>query len=213
MKSTKHSIKQQIYDILKTRIFTQYYTSNEKINIMLLSQEFHISNAPIREALSKLESEGLVTFTQNTGHRVVKLRPKLCQDVIETALSLLLGNIELFAEKNMLQELTDYMEHTLQKQKNTSAQDISAFVATSIHFDFGILTLLENKMLTKLYNNISDLLYLVILQYYQNHTEQFEISITEHTAILSTLYERDIQSFQYYIKNHYKHMLSTMYTS
>ncbi len=213
MKSKKHSIKQQVYDILKTRIFTQYYTSNEKINIMLLSQEFHISNAPIREALSKLESEGLVTFTQNSGHRVVRLRPKLCQDVIETALSLLLGNIELFAEKNMLQELTAYMEQTLQKQKDTASQDIFSFVSTAIHFDFGILTLFENKILTKLYENISDLLYLVILQYYQNHLEQFEISIAEHTEILSTLYEHDIESFKYHIKNHYKQMLSTIYTS
>lgn len=211
MKPIKHSIKEQIYDILKTRILTQHYAPDEKINIMTLSQEFEISNAPIREALSKLESEGLVTFTPNTGHRVVKLRPKLCQDVIETAVSLLLGSMELFSEKHMLNQLIAYMEQTLEEQKTIAPQDTLSFVAASIHFDFGAVRLLENKMLTKLYENISDLLYLVILQYYQNHLEQYEISITEHTEILSTLYQNDMQAFKNHIKKHYKH--TTIHTT
>ncbi len=211
MKPIKHSIKEQIYDILKNRILTQSYTTGEKINMLTLSQEFNISNAPIREALSKLESEGLVVFTPNTGHRVVDLFPQLCQDVIETALSLILGSIELFSEKQMLDTLVPYMEQILEKQKNIAQQqDIFSFVATAIHFDFGVLRLLENKILTKLYDHISDLLYLVILQYYQNNPIQFSISIQEHTEILSTLYQNDRQAFQKHIKKHYKNMLLTI---
>lgn len=59
----KVSIKDQVYELIKNCILQQTYQLGEK-NIMLeLGKELEVSSSPVREALSLLEREGLITFT------------------------------------------------------------------------------------------------------------------------------------------------------
>ena len=66
----KTSTKDQVYDIIKEKIFLQEYDLGDTINITALSSELGVSNTPIREALSKLEAEGLVTSSMSSKVRV-----------------------------------------------------------------------------------------------------------------------------------------------
>ena len=57
------TIKEQTYEILKTRILKQEIPLGSRINIGQLSKELKVSNSPIREALNLLEQQGLVITT------------------------------------------------------------------------------------------------------------------------------------------------------
>ena len=50
------SMRDQVYEIIKNRILSREYSLGEPINIVHLSKELGISNTPIREALSQLET-------------------------------------------------------------------------------------------------------------------------------------------------------------
>lgn len=60
--------KQEIaYQILRTRIEESQYAPSQRLVIDALSRELGISQAPIREAIRRLEAEGLVLYSANSG--------------------------------------------------------------------------------------------------------------------------------------------------
>ena len=69
----RSSMKDQVYELIKGRIYSQYYKSGEEIKILTLSKELGVSNTPIREALTMLVAEGLLTTSLNNKFRVIEL--------------------------------------------------------------------------------------------------------------------------------------------
>lgn len=66
----KTSLAEQAYEQLKRQILDQRLPPGARLNIDALSREFGISSSPLRQALTKLCSEGLVVFAANTGFSV-----------------------------------------------------------------------------------------------------------------------------------------------
>ena len=60
---TKPSLKLQAYQYLKTKILNCEYRPNEFLNEQKLCAEMgNISRTPMRDALGRLEQEGLITI-------------------------------------------------------------------------------------------------------------------------------------------------------
>lgn len=49
-----------VYDILRDGLVTQRIAPGSRLNLDQLARELHVSNTPVRQALARLESEGLV---------------------------------------------------------------------------------------------------------------------------------------------------------
>jgi DNA-binding GntR family transcriptional regulator len=64
---TKKSLKQKAYDHIKSKIVDCEYPPDSFLNEKLLMKEIGVSRTPIREALSKLEQENLVTILPKRG--------------------------------------------------------------------------------------------------------------------------------------------------
>lgn len=72
-KPTLISVRDQIYDGIKEMILTNSYEPGQILQIDRLADEFGVSSTPIREALIRLESFGLVTLIPNKGARVAEI--------------------------------------------------------------------------------------------------------------------------------------------
>jgi DNA-binding GntR family transcriptional regulator len=64
------TLAEKIHKELYTDITNQKLKSGQKLTLSMLKERFGVSHTPIREALAKLESEGLVTYETNCGVRV-----------------------------------------------------------------------------------------------------------------------------------------------
>lgn len=64
------SLVGSIVDEMRQRIMGGGYRAGEKLNIRRLSDELGVSATPVREALAKLEADGILTFRENVGYRV-----------------------------------------------------------------------------------------------------------------------------------------------
>ena len=65
---TKPSLKLQAYQYLKTKILNCEYRPNEFLNEQKLCAEMgNISRTPMRDALGRLEQEGLITILPKKG--------------------------------------------------------------------------------------------------------------------------------------------------
>ena len=67
-------MREQIYSALKESIIKNVYSPNSVLPIDKLAEDFGVSATPVREALVRLEAEGLVTLIPNKGAMVADVK-------------------------------------------------------------------------------------------------------------------------------------------
>lgn len=102
---SKITLTEQIYDKLHYDITRKKIKCNERIDIVKLKSELGISQTPIREAIMKLEKEGLVKFLPNVGARVINIVQKDVSQVFEVNSILDCGAIYLSYRSNKFEEM------------------------------------------------------------------------------------------------------------
>jgi DNA-binding GntR family transcriptional regulator len=68
------SMRDQMYDALRDLILKNDYGPNAVLQIDRLAEEFGVSATPVREALVRLEADGLVTLIPNKGAQVTDIQ-------------------------------------------------------------------------------------------------------------------------------------------
>src|SRR4051794_29414531 len=74
------ALTREVYDAILDRITSLEIAPGARINVDTLARELAVSQTPVREALSRLEAEGLVLKTHLVGHRAA---PQLTRTQIE----------------------------------------------------------------------------------------------------------------------------------
>lgn len=67
----KSTLSEQIYQILREDILTQKIKCGEKLTLKVLQERFQVSSTPIREALTRLTQDQLVSYYSNIGINVI----------------------------------------------------------------------------------------------------------------------------------------------
>ena len=70
--SNKITLSEQIYDELYHDITDQRLVCGQKLTLKVLKDRFNVSHTPIREALTRLSENGLVTYYSNCGVTVTE---------------------------------------------------------------------------------------------------------------------------------------------
>lgn len=122
MKIERKSIKDQVYDTLKDQIIDGQYGFGEPLNISALSSELGVSNTPIREVFTRLETEGLLVSSYNSQVRVIDISEELIYETDATILALLLGSYDLCLITGKTKEIASMLENALNKQKKNAPE-------------------------------------------------------------------------------------------
>lgn len=104
MNLVKSTLSEQIYELIRNDIITQQIRMGEKITLKQLQEKYDVSSTPIREALTRLGNEGLVSIITNVGVNVISLNR---DDLIE--LYEFMGDLDSLA--------VSYSQHCNQKNK------------------------------------------------------------------------------------------------
>jgi DNA-binding GntR family transcriptional regulator len=92
--------QQQAYAQLRERILSGAYGPGYRVVIDALAEELGFSTLPIREAIRRLEAEGLLVFKPNTGAIVAPADPALFDEMV-TSLAVLEGYATALAAPGM----------------------------------------------------------------------------------------------------------------
>lgn len=84
----KSSLVDQLYEQIKINIINLTYPMGSKININEMQNHFGVSSTPLREAITRLQAEGLVTYENNVGAKVINLKAKDVEDIHDLVLTL-----------------------------------------------------------------------------------------------------------------------------
>lgn len=85
---TKKSLVDQIYERLREEIISLDIPWGEKLNVNALQERFGISSTPIREAINRLQKEGLVEYKNNVGANVIEINEKVIVEIQEVAMTM-----------------------------------------------------------------------------------------------------------------------------
>ncbi|MEV6033511.1 GntR family transcriptional regulator [Nonomuraea sp. NPDC052116] len=69
----RSTLGDDVYDVLRARILEHSMRPDDRVNIDALARELEVSQTPIREALARLESDGLVRKRPLVGYTVTPL--------------------------------------------------------------------------------------------------------------------------------------------
>lgn len=84
----KQSLVDQIYDQIRFEIIELAVPLGSRLNVSELQERYGVSSTPIREAINRLQKEGLVEYENNVGARVVSIGEKDVLEIQELAMTL-----------------------------------------------------------------------------------------------------------------------------
>lgn len=91
----KRSLVDQVYERLRGDIIDLRLPLGSKVNVNELQDTLGVSCTPIREAINRLQQEGLITYENNVGARVLTLEPRDVAEITQLATTLHCAAAEL----------------------------------------------------------------------------------------------------------------------
>jgi len=200
----KFSMRSQCYEIIKEKILRGEYKLGEYINIANLSTELEVSNTPIREALTQLESDGLVISTMNAKAQVIYFTHESFRDIADTVYILVKGAYELCLKESKLDMLLDMLRKSLALQeKHLNEGDYYEYTKELVYFDQIIFEVLDNPNLLFVFNRISQVLFLMYRTNHERNNWALSRSIDEHRKIVQTMEAGENVLLEQLIREHY----------
>ncbi|OAS23486.1 GntR family transcriptional regulator [Paenibacillus oryzisoli] len=195
-KINRVNVTEEIYRIVKEDILTHKLPAGEKINIDQLARTLEVSNIPIREALSRLQSEGYLHMVPFKGMYVNLMSLQQLNELFEIRLRL----EPLAVEKAVLQipdEKLARLSETLNAiRSNLSArpnEGLASIEEMNVSIHGTILAYCDNISLQNLVRGYIEQIqrYLTFIKINLD-VDNREVEWAEHNAILQQLIERDV---------------------
>ena len=114
-------LRDVVFNTLRQAILKGELAPGERLMEIQLAERLGVSRTPIREAIRKLELEGLVLMIPRKGAEVAKISEKSLRDVLEVRRSLEELAIELACQR-MTEEEINSLEQTQEEFKKAVAR-------------------------------------------------------------------------------------------
>ncbi len=142
------------YGLLKRDIVDGRYKPGDKIIISSIARQIQISDIPVREALLRLESEGLVVNTPHIGFKVT--RPEFAKYTEVFAVRQLLeGEAAALTAQNISDEALAELGSLIDKMSDaTAAGDMDALTKHNYQFHHLVYSSCGNALLVRLVEQV-----------------------------------------------------------
>jgi DNA-binding GntR family transcriptional regulator len=182
------------YNALVEAIINQEYGPGAPISIDGLAKQLEMSNTPIREALMRAKGERLVKQKTNYGFVVSDLlTPKELHDMFEVRHLLEIHALRsaVITDK-ALEQLTQFMEQMRTAKDGSAYDDYKNFLQLDHAFHYALVSLAENALLVKSWQDLHVHLHLSRL-YLGVGLFDRQLAQQEHESIFEALRKHDNQ--------------------
>ena len=147
-------LRDVVFNTLRNAILKGELEPGEKLMEKKLSEKLGVSRTPIREAIRKLELEGLVVMTPRKSAEVASITEEDLTDVLEVRRVLETLAIDL-ACKNITNEILSELEANLVRfNAAVKKNDITEIATTDVEFHEAIYKSTGNRRLIQILNNL-----------------------------------------------------------
>ncbi len=194
-------LRDVVFKTLRQAILKGELKPGERLMEITLAKKLGVSRTPFREAIRKLELEGLVTMIPRRGAAVAGITEKSLRDVLEVRKTLEDLAVEL-ACKRMNEEQIKALEEAEKAfcAAVEKGEPIEIAGADELFHDI-IFAGTGNDKLVLLLNNLREQMYRYRLEYVKN-PKQWKLLLEEHDMILEAVKNKDISAAKSVIRMH-----------
>ena len=194
-------LRDVVFNTLRQAILKGELAPGERLMEIQLADRLGVSRTPIREAIRKLELEGLVLMIPRKGAEVAKISEKSLRDVLEVRRALEVLAVELACQR-MTEEDIKKLESAQEDFKAAVDKgEAMAIAETDEHYHDIIYNGTGNVRLIQLLNNLREQMYRYRLEYIKE-ADKRQILLIEHEHILKGLKERKMAEVKEAMREH-----------
>lgn len=183
-------LREVVFHSLREAILTGKLKPGERLMEIPLAQTLGVSRTPVREAIRKLELEGLAVMIPRKGAEVARITKKQLQDVLDVRKALEALAVQL-ACRHMTKDGIVRLERAhLKVREMAEKKDVKAMVKADVHFHEIIYKAADNDKLLQILNNLRQQMYRYRLEYLKN-VENHKVIVQEHETILEAISRAD----------------------
>ena len=186
-------LRDVVFNTLRQAILKGELEPGERLMEIQLADRLGVCRTPIREAIRKLELDGLVLMIPRKGAEVARISEKSLREVLEVRRSLEELATELACQR-MNGEALKNLEEAQETFRNAiQGGDLMAIAEADEHYHDIIYRGTANSRLVQILNNLQEQMYRYRLEYIKD-TAKHQILVVEHDHILRALKDRRIWS-------------------
>lgn len=192
---------ERVYTHIKEAVLDRRYEGGTLLTEGGLADAVGVSRTPVREALLRLEVEGLIKLYPKKGALVLAVSAQEIKDVVETRLL-----VEEFAARKAVPaspRLIARLEQLLEEQRQLAeVGDLAAVAVKDRCFHAEIVKHAGNEILSRLYDQLRDRQLRMGVAVMEAHPGRIEANITEHGELLEAIRAGDAEGAAQVVRRH-----------
>ncbi len=202
-------LRDVVFNTLRQAILKGELEPGERLMEIQLADRLGVSRTPIREAIRKLELEGLVLMIPRKGAEVAKISEKSLRDVLEIRRALDALAIELAIGRMTEEDLKNLSDAQENFRNSINECDAMTIAENDEHFHDAIYNATNNPRLIQMLNNLREQMYRYRLEYIKD-ADKRQILVVEHDRILKAVREKQIAEAKNAIQEHVDNQVLTV---
>ena len=183
-------LRDVVFNTLRQAILKGELKPGERLMEIQLANRLGVSRTPIREAIRKLELEGLVLMIPRKGAEVAQITIKNLQDVLQVR-----GALEQLAIQIVCKNITEEGIAELKKankefEKAIKQGDLTVITDADVEFHEIIYNATNNTRLINILNNLREQMYRYRVEYLKDRNSHAKL-VEEHELIIAQLSSGD----------------------
>ncbi len=194
-------LRDVVFNTLRDAILRGDLEPGERLMEIALANRLGVSRTPIREAIRKLELEGLVVMIPRRGAQVASITQKDLQDVLEVRTSLEELAVSLACERIQPQKIGQLEEALKNFEEALAGTDVTAIARADVDFHDVIFSSTGNARLVQILNNLREQMYRYRLEYLKDFSSHSRL-LQEHKELLRAICAHDKETASKIIRTH-----------
>ena len=185
-------LRDVVFYTLRQAILKGEMAPGERLMEIQLAKKLGVSRTPIREAIRKLELEGLVIMIPRKGAEVAGITEKALRDVLEVRRSMEELAMELAVARMQEKDIKALEAARIEFREALSSSDMIRIAQADEKFHDVIYAGTYNDKLVQILNNLRDQIYRYRLEYIKD-TGKRQLILIEHENIVKAVKTRNVE--------------------
>lgn len=191
-----------VYQDLRHRIITKQLQPGQRLPEVNIAVQMGVSRTPVREALRRLASEGLVSIIPNSGARLASPTQKEMENAYVLREHLECLAIRLAAERITERQLRRLEDSVLEEERAFYEKNMELYLEVNENFHRAIAEASGNRILAEYVENILARTNVYIVFYDPFYNIETNPSIPQHRAIIGALSEKSPEKAEALMREH-----------
>lgn len=194
-------LRDVVFQTLRQAILKGELQPGERLMEIKLAETLGVSRTPIREAIRKLELEGLVVMIPRKGAAVANITEKDTKDVLEVRRTLEMFAVEVACDRITPEQISRLKDAAKAFEASKGSADLIRIAETDMSFHEIIYEATQNDRLIQMLNNLRENMYRYRIEYLKD-SNYYDSLVSEHKEILEAIETGDKEKARNCMRHH-----------